>query len=174
MNVHEPFDPRSIKRPDGRLLEYYALVSALALVFFPIMFIPHWIKYRTLRYELDDEGVAMSWGFLFRREIYLTYRRIQDIHVARNLIQRWLGLANVAVQTAAGGNDVEMVIEGVRDPDSLRDFLYAKMRGARGAPAAEAVAEPTHGADEVTELLREIRNSLRAVRERSGAAGGRP
>ena len=140
MNEDHAFDPRSIKRPDEALLTYYVLLSALTLVAFPIVFLPRWFKYKTLRYELDDEGVSMSWGLLFRKEIYLTYRRIQDIHVTRNLIQRWLGLADVAVQTASGGAGVEMTIEGVREPDKLRDFLYTNMRGARGTVEEETAA----------------------------------
>jgi uncharacterized protein len=177
MNEDGAFDPRSIKRPDEALLTYYVLLSALTLVAFPIVFLPRWFKYKTLRYELDDEGVSMSWGVLFRKEIYLTYRRIQDIHVTRNLIQRWLGLADVAVQTASGGAGVEMTIEGVREPDKLRDFLYTNMRGARGTREDESAAvgaeESAHASDEVTDLLRQIRDSLRSVRERAGEVGGR-
>jgi putative membrane protein len=167
MSADSSFDPRSITRPESALLKYYFITSLFALIAFPIVFLPRFFRYETLRYSFDDEGVAMSWGFVFRKEIYLTYRRIQDIHVTRNLIQRWLGLADVAVQTASGSSDVEMVIEGVREPDVLRDFLYQNMRGARGVEvAAAAVAAP--GDDEVTALLREIRDSLRAA---SGAGG---
>ena len=78
-------DPRTITRPDDSLLTYYVLVSLCALLAFPIVFIPRYIRFKTLRYEFDDEGVKMSWGFFFHREVYLTYRRIQDIHVNRNI-----------------------------------------------------------------------------------------
>jgi uncharacterized membrane protein YdbT with pleckstrin-like domain len=179
MNDSGVFDPRTIKRPDERLLKYYLLISVFTLVAFPIVFLPLFFKYETLRYTFDDEGVAMSWGLLFRKEIYLTYRRIQDIHVTRNLFQRWFGLADVAVQTA-GGSGVEMTIEGIREYDRLRDFLYSKMRGAHGDPDheppqhASRVGTPAQTGDDVTELLREIRDSLRALNERAGGRGDRP
>ena len=162
------FDPHAIKRPATALLTYYVIVSAFALIAFPIVFLPHWIKYKTLKYSFDDEGVSMSWGLLFRKEIYLTYRRIQDIHVTRNLIQRWIGLADVAVQTASGGSGVEMTLEGILEPDRLRDFLYSNMRGAR-AETDEQTAHPVAAAtpDEIATLLREIRDSLRASGERT-------
>jgi putative membrane protein len=123
--------------------------------------IPLWIRYHTIRYRFDAEGLGMSVGFLFKRETYLTYRRIQDIHVSRGIIQRWLGLATVAVQTASGSATPEMTIEGVADPDGLRDWLYDRMRGARdeGAEAPER-AEPS---DESLVLLREIRDALAAI-----------
>jgi putative membrane protein len=119
---------------------------------------------------------------LFHRQIYLTYRRIQDIHVNRNIIHRWLGLAAVAIQTAAGSASAEMTIEGIRNPETLRDFLYAKMRGARpesehedgAAPDAHAAEPPGQPVDEALALLREIRDELsrHGERRRSGAGGG--
>ena len=168
------FDPFGITRPDSALLKYYFLVSLLAGPGFPLAFVPLLFKYETLRYRFDESGVSMSWGILFRRETYLTYRRIQDIHLTRNLLQRWMGLATVSVQTASGSATPEMAIEGVLAADELRDFLYAQMRGAKGDTAgAEAAAkdatEPSGGApDEALALLREIRDELR----RLSAAGG--
>jgi len=154
-------DPRTITRPDSSLLTYYVLVSLASLLAFPFVFLPLFVRYKTLRYRFDDEGVAMSWGLLFQKEIYLTYRRIQDIHVTRNLVERWLGLAKVPIQTASGTSGATMKIEGIRNPEPLRDFLYERMRGAR-AEAEEQAEAPSSG-DEALTLLREIRDALRAL-----------
>lgn len=157
-----PFDPATITHPDPRLLTYYILVSALTVVGFPFVFLPLWFKYHTLRYRFDDEGVSMSWGILFRREIYLTYRRIQDIHVTRDILQRWMGLASIAVQTASGTSGAEMTIAGITDPERLRDYLYSQMRGARGEEDAQPTeAQTQNPEDEALSLLREIRDELR-------------
>jgi putative membrane protein len=158
----DSFDPTKITRPDGALMRYYLIVSLLTGPGFFVAILPLFFKYETLRYRFDDEGVSMSWGILFRREIYLTYRRIQDIHLTRNLLQRWLGLATVSVQTASGSAGPGMSIEGVLHADQLRDFLYAKMRGARehehAAESPAAVAGQP--ADDVLGLLHDIRDSL--------------
>src|SRR5262245_66251031 len=95
-----------------------------------VLFLPMFFKYETLKYRFEDDGMSMRWGFLFRREIHLTYRRIQDIHLTRNIIQRWLGLATVSIQTASGSASPQMNIEGLLEAEKLRDYLYAKMRGA--------------------------------------------
>jgi uncharacterized membrane protein YdbT with pleckstrin-like domain len=169
------FDPSSTTRPDPRLMTYYLITAAFTLVFFPITIIPLWIRYHTLRYRFDDEGVGMSVGILFKRETYLTYRRIQDIHVSRGIIQRWLGLASVAVQTASGSATPELTIEGVADPDGLRDWLYSKMRGVDESHAAQsgsqAAKAEANAEDEALSLLREIRDSLAtmAARREGGA-----
>lgn len=169
------FDPTSITRPDKRLFTYYVVISLLTFIAAPITFIPLWIRYHTLRYRFDKDGVGMSVGVLFKRETYLTYRRIQDIHVTRGLIQRWLGLASVAVQTASGASTAEMTIEGMPDPDALRDWLYTRMRGAHEhdtpvapQPGSHLAASPH--ADEALELLQEIRDGLKVLA--AGRAGG--
>jgi putative membrane protein len=175
------FDPRQITRPVPALMKYYLIVSLLTGPGFFLLILPLFFKYETLRYRFDEEGISMSWGLLWRREVYLTYRRIQDIHLTRNLLQRWLGLATVSVQTASGSATPEMSIEGILEADALRDYLYTKMRGAREpaalaaepaaaggaasdvpAPAAaSAGAAPAADADQVLSLLCEIRDLLK-------------
>ncbi len=153
-----PESPQSITRPDESLLTYYLLVSAASLILFPFVFIPLFIRYKTLRYRFDEEGVSMKWGFFFHHQVYLTYRRIQDIHVTRNLVERWLGLAKVPIQTASGTSGATMKIEGIRQAEALRDFLYERMKGARQGDEGHS-AKPSAEAEALT-LLREIRDQL--------------
>jgi uncharacterized membrane protein YdbT with pleckstrin-like domain len=163
------FDIRKITRPDPVLLTYYIISSFVVGPFFFVPLLPLFFKYHTLKYSFDESGISMSWGILFRREIYLTYRRIQDIHLSRNIVQRWLGLATVAIQTASGSAKPEMSIEGIRAADKLRDHLYSRMRGAvRSTEDAvpEAIGVKTgseHQAvdeERVLSLLVEIRDHL--------------
>ncbi len=158
---NENIEPRNITRPDNSLLVYYLIVSLATFVAFPFVFLPLFVRFKTLRYEFGDEGVAMSWGLLFKREVYLTYRRVQDINVTRNILERWMGLAKVPIQTASGTSGATMKIEGIRDPETLRDFLYARMRGARGQELTEKVTDVD---DAALTLLREIRDELRRRR----------
>lgn len=145
-------DPASVTRPVPELLVYYAIVSALTLVFFPLVFIPSWLKYRTLRYRFDEEGVSMSWGMLFQREIYLNYRRLQDIQMTQGVIQRRMGLASLQLHTASGSSGAEMTLEGLPSPEAFRDFLYARMEDAEGreaglGPAASPGSGPPRRTD---------------------------
>ena len=166
------FDPTAITRPDPALMQYYVVVSLFTLFAFPFVVLPLFFKYHTLKYRFDESGVSMSWGILFRREIHLTYRRIQDIHLTRNLIQRWMGLATVGIQTASGSSGPEMSIEGVLQAEQLRDYLYAEMRGAKGELTSDDVRGADGGAastgsdDEALALLHEIRDALRALAKR--------
>jgi putative membrane protein len=183
MSTSRPFDPSLVTRPDPRLMTYYWVVAALSLVAFPVTLLVLWIKYRTLRYRFDDEGIWRAQGLLWRSEVNVTYRRIQDIHLTNGLIQRWLGLSTVSIQTAAGSASPEVTIEGVLEAEALRDFLYTKMRGVRDrapaaphleAPAAGAVAGTPGGGDEALALLIDIRDALRRLEARGGAPGPAP
>lgn len=174
----------SITRPDKSLLVYYYLSCFLAgpLFFLPVL--PLYFRYHTLTYRFDAEGILMRWGILFRREINLTYARIQDIHLVSNLVERWLGLARIQIQTASGSAKPEMTLEGIPQFELVRDFLYARMRGARGGggeghPGPEAPASEGQGIEAAAALLREAAGELRALREaldarRAPEAGDRP
>ncbi len=164
-----PFNPQNITRPDPVLMTYYVLVSLLSNVAFPVVILILWCKYHTLQYRFDDKGVSMSWGVLFRREIYLTYRRIQDIHVTRNIVHRWLGLATISVQTASGSAGAEMTIEGILQAEALRDYLYAQMRGARGQTDLEPPPDAGDAGDETLNILCEIRDEVRRLARQRGA-----
>ena len=164
------FDPATITRPHERLLTYYFVVALLTLLAFPVTMIVLYIKYRTMRFRFDQEGIWKSQGLLWRHETNVAYRRIQDIHLTSGIIQRWLGLATVSIQTAAGSSTAEVTIDGVLEAEALRDYLYTRMRGVRDG--THAAAQMPEGAsdgetsDETLALLTEIRDSLRQLETR--------
>ncbi len=164
----------SLKVPDPALWTLYilrALLTGPALIFL----LPYlYFRYHTLRYTFDEEGIHMRVGILFRREVNLTYARIQDIHLSSGLLQRWLGLADIQIQTASGSSDAELVIEGFKEYEAIRDFLYIRMRGyhasaqAAPGPVGAAPAASTDSNAEMISLLRTIRDELRQTRESLG------
>lgn len=167
-----PFDPKTTVRPDPVLLKHYLIRSIASGPAFPFVFVAQYCRYVSLRYRFDGEGVWMGWGVLFKKEINLAYRRIQDINVTRGIIQRWLGLASVSVQTASGSSGAEMTIEGVLDADGLRDFLYTKMRGAKGLDEDHGGDREAEAGDELLALLTDIRDGVTALRARAEARPG--
>lgn len=148
-------------RPHRNLFRYYTLTALLAGPGFPFLLVYLYFRFHTMRYEVDAEGITMRWGILFRREVSLTYARIQDIHLTSNVIERWLGLAKIQVQTASGSSTAEMTIEGLAYYQEMRDFLYTRMRGARAGSSTVAAAMDT---DDLTATFREIAAELRAIR----------
>src|SRR5882672_8742656 len=186
---------KALERPHPALWTYY-IIRGICTGPAMIAMLPYlYFRYHTLRYRFDEEGIHMKVGILFRREVNLTYARIQDIHLRSGILQRWLGLANVQVQTASGSSGPELVIEGFKEYELIRDFLYTRMRGyqARAAapshdheqtagsadprPSASITGSKSPAEGEMVSLLLGIRDELRRTRElleARGAAGPQP
>ena len=147
----------AIERPRESLFTYYVLKAIASTVAFPFVFPYLYFRYHTMRYRFDTDGIHMKWGIIFRREVLLNYSRIQDIHLRSNLIERWLGLARIEIQTASGSESANMTLEGMEDPEGMRDFLYSRMRGTRGEKAGTDV-------DPLAAVLHEIAGELREIR----------
>ena len=171
----------ALDRPHPKLWTYYWLTCLPLLVIPPaalLVGLVNWFRYHTMRYRFDSEGINMRWGILFRREVILNYARIQDIHLVSNLVERWLGLARIQIQTASGSALPEMTIEGILEFEHLRDFLYARMRGTRENRSPIGSRSPTslHGSGklgsaelhpqdpELVQVLREITAEVRGLR----------
>ena len=150
----------SIMRPHEKLLTYYLLKSFAAGPGFPVLMLVLYFRYHSMRYRFDDQGISMSWGILFRHQILLNYARIQDVHLESNAIERWFGLARIEVQTASGGSMPEMTIEGLLEYETVRDFLYSRMRGAAEKHPGSS-GDPTQN---LSGTLQNIATELREIR----------
>jgi len=113
----------------------------------------------------------MQWGGLVRREVSLAYSRIQDIHLSSGVIERCLGLAHIEIQTASAGTRAELTLEGLLQYQAVRDYLYARMRGAAEDHPAGDQHQPGQAAtldaatvDALTHALQEAVEELRATR----------
>jgi putative membrane protein len=160
----------ALERPHKNLFTYYVLSLLVFPPLLPILILPAWFRYHTMRYKFTAEGISMSWGILFRREVIVNYARIQDIHLRSNVVERWLGLAKVMVQTASGNAGAEMTLEGLQEFEAVRDFLYARMRGVKDharpapAPAAHAGLSASAADAELAAALRAVAHELRETR----------
>ena len=143
-------------------MKYYVLKGLATLVAAPVTLLLFYFRFHTMRYRFDAEGIHMAWGILMRHEIMLNYSRIQDIQLRSNVVERWLGLARIEIQTASGSAGSEMTLEGITDFTAMRDFLYSRMRGARDH---RNVATTGPAADSLAGILTEVAGELRAIRQ---------
>lgn len=169
----DPIPPQiaAIEVPSPELLKLYILRAIATTVAFPLTMTLLFFRYHTMRYRFDAEGIHMRWGILLRREIMLNYSRIQDIQLRSNVIERWLGLARIEIQTASGSAGSEMVLEGLLNFVEVRDFLYSRMRGAKH----HDVAHEATGASLATvlnDVAAELRALRQAIEQQSASRGG--
>lgn len=161
----------ALTRPHPNFLKLQLIYAFLSNVGIILTILPLYFYYKTLRFRFDKDGVAVSHGLLFRKETYLTYARIQDIHVKRNIFERWLGIGTVEIQTASGSAAATESITGVTEYNEIRNFLYARMRGHRidshlpaGEKGVSSTGEFTEGTPIVDVMLAGIRDELRGAR----------
>jgi putative membrane protein len=155
----------NIRRPEPALLVYFALQSLAALCAAPLVLIPLYFRYHTLWYRFDASGVSMGYGILFRKELQLTYARMQDIHLSQNILERWLDIGTVTVQTAGSGASGNLTIWGVRDYEAIRDYLYERMRGVR-EPHPHLAGQATTAEALLTDIRDALTEAARALGER--------
>ena len=152
----------AVEQPCPELMKYYVLKAIATTIAAPVTMLLLYFRYHTMRYRFDAEGIHMRWGIIMRHEIMLNYSRIQDIQLESNVIERWLGIARINVQTASGSSGSEMTLEGIKDHEAMRDFLYSRMRGAHHHTDAPV---ETPDAGSLAGILTEIATELRAVRQ---------
>lgn len=130
------------------------------------------MRYDTTWYVLTDRALRVRRGILTIREQTVTLDNVQNMKVRQGPIQRWLGIADLTVETAASGAASQSgttiargaVLEGVANPLELRQRIRDRMRqsrsqgigdrepldgrerGSQGADAG-AAARGTRGAD---------------------------
>ena len=166
----------AIQRPSPTLWKYYMIMSFAWGPLFPIPLMMYYLRYRTLQYRFDHVGVTMRTGHWSRRGVSVGYTRIQDIHIRSNIVERWLQLARIEVQTASSNAGAELIIEGVCEYTAVRNFLYARMQDgtqtayesqrptAAPSPATlSATSDSTRG-QALTAVLQDVVVELRALR----------
>lgn len=124
-----------VESKDLLILLGIAIVVGLGVIFFG------WLSWRRMSYAYDYESVYMKRGILFRQERKVRLDRIQTIDIVRPVIARILGLAELTVQSAAGGtSNVSIGFLKDEDADKLRAELLARASGAVTAERDEASA----------------------------------
>lgn len=92
--------------------------------------------FQRFEYELTDDTLDISAGVVSRREREIPYRRVQNVDVSRNPIQRALGIAELRVETAGGGEtEARLRYLDAATASDLQTELSRRKRGdAEGTP----------------------------------------
>ncbi|MFB6080828.1 MAG: PH domain-containing protein [Haloferacaceae archaeon] len=109
-------------------------VGLLALVAYEVAY---WRRYE---YDLTPETFDIRSGVISRREREIPLRRIQNVDIRRNVVQRLLGIAAIDLETAGGGG-TEAAVRYVPFAEAKRlqrEIADLKRSAAERAPAGAA------------------------------------
>ena len=108
--------------------------------------------YRRFEYELTDDTFDIRSGVISRREREIPYRRIQNVDISRNVLQRLLGIAAVNLETA-GGSSTEGSIRYVSPAEAKRLQSELQRRKRRVESDVEGDVDDGTEAEPVEETL---------------------
>ena len=103
--------------------------------------------YRRFEYELTEDTLDISSGVISRREREIPYRRIQNVDVSRNVVQRALGIAAVDLETA-GGSSTEGSIRYVVPAEATRLQREVQRRKSGAEAGVDEHGDPTGPVEE--------------------------
>lgn len=83
--------------------------------YFVVLYLFARLAYKNYRYEITKNAFIIDYGILQKQTVNIPYDRIQNINVRRDLIDQFLGLAHLDIETAAtGGTVVKNAVGGSR------------------------------------------------------------
>lgn len=105
------------------------------------------------RYRFAGEEIVVRKGWIFRSERHIPYARIQNIDAVQTVFHRLLGVAEVRVETASGGEpEATMTVLPVAAMEEMRRFVFAARLEAGPAAVADPREEPLPDSDVLLRL----------------------
>jgi putative membrane protein len=141
----------------GPALVGLAVVGVIAVAAWQVAY------YRRFEYELTDDGFEIASGVVSRRNREIPLRRVQNVDISRNIIQRALGISVLDLETAGGGQtEASLRFVGYDEAKRLQREIQRRKRGATGTDAEATDAEATDKAPgaKATEIAEEDREDV--------------
>lgn len=107
----------------GWLVLFGSWLLSLALLTVLVLVWPA-VRYRHASYRVNDRGIQIRSGVLFRSVVSVPRSRVQHTDVSRGPIERNFGLATLIIHTA-GTQHASVPLAGLSEKiaDSIRDYL---------------------------------------------------
>jgi len=123
--------------------------------------------YRSLSYEIQDDEVIVRVGIWTHSVKHVPYRTVTNITVKRDILDRWLGIGTLNIQTAgmSGTTGAEESLVGLVDVQSAYDTVVTQLRRFRGAMSPTSAGEEIAPPASQDETMRAILEQVAAIRE---------
>ncbi|MBN2251614.1 MAG: PH domain-containing protein [Candidatus Altiarchaeota archaeon] len=107
----------------GNILVGGALVCLFSGIIFSVNSI---LGFYSVRYFLTNFRVVKRTGIFTKKIIYVPYSRIQNVKLSKNLSERLIDMGDIYLDVA-GGDQVEMMIDDIPDPEKMHGIILEKM-----------------------------------------------
>ncbi|MFZ1469948.1 MAG: PH domain-containing protein, partial [Paracoccaceae bacterium] len=104
------------------------LIAAFGL---GILILLYWyLKVRSVRLTITGDDMTLSRGLLSKERVDIDIREIRTVYVRQAFWQRILGTGRIEVFT--GGDAAEFTLDGMPDPNFVRDYIRLRTRAPNG------------------------------------------
>ncbi len=146
------------------------IVIGLAVLGVCVVFACIWapLYYKSVVYHLNDTEMTWKRGVFFRKTGIVPYNRITNVDIVQGPVMRLFGISHLKIETAGGGaskSSAEIQLEGISDPEPLRQLIMDFVRGQKPAAAATGTEYKSQNAD-LQALLEEVAAIRRLLEER--------
>lgn len=109
----------------GVIIFIWFVVMILVLIWIPAAF-------RALEYTIDEEGVKMRGGVVWKKYVTVPYAKITNVDITRGPLQRYYKMGTIHVQTAGAagkqGEKAELKLAGIRDLEKVRGVIIENIK----------------------------------------------
>ena len=146
------------------------IVIGLAVLGVCVVFACIWapLYYKSVVYHLNDTEMTWKRGVFFRKTGIVPYNRITNVDIVQGPVMRLFGISHLKIETAGGGaskSSAEIQLEGISDPEPLRQLIMDFVHGQKPAAAATGTEYKSQNAD-LQALLEEVAAIRRLLEER--------
>ncbi len=128
------------------------------------------LYYKSVVYHLNDTEMTWRRGVFFRKTGIVPYNRITNVDIVQGPVMRLFSIYHLKIETAGGGaskNSAEIQIEGISNPEPLRQMIMDFVRGQKPAAAATGTEyKSSVGSVDMQALLEEVSAIRRLLEER--------
>lgn len=111
-------DPEAIEVASGFALPLWSFTGAVGAFFLLLaIFLPP-LYYRRWRYALRAHDLWIRQGLIFHQVSVIPYRRLQFVDTRQGPLERWMGLTELVVHTAAPGTSGR--VPGLEEDEAMR------------------------------------------------------
>lgn len=124
--------------------------------------------YEKLACKLTETHLEFKKGVMFRVEKTIPLENIQDLTFLDNPFLRWFDLRILKIETAGSGNPQgsDMKLIGIIETPAFKEKVLEQRTIIREKASQGNSANGITGGNEQTELLKEIRDLLKEIKEK--------
>ena len=112
------------------------------------LFLGQFPVFKRFQYDLLDDEIVVHAGWLVQKVRHVPYRMVTNIEIKRGLLDRWLGIGTLNIETAGNSDPnqrAEAQLFGLEDVDSVYEEVAACLRAfdeAQQRPTWERTRRP--------------------------------